>query len=164
MLYTGISYLALLTLNTVLIGQAPPKLYQNHHLDPISLLMDGSGLLKPGSGSAKKSGSIRIWNTDIFSMCHPCVSCTSQPDTANLLKYGSTLIWIRIHKTGWGINTLCQASSWSIYECGTLLWESLFLPFQRRAPTQRRVSYKGKQVLVMVYTGMQLEKVLTGID
>ena len=47
MLYgTGISYLALLTLNTVLIGQAPPKLYQNHHLDPISLLMDGSGLLK----------------------------------------------------------------------------------------------------------------------
>ena len=48
------------TLNIVLFGQAPPKPYQNHHLDPISLLMDGSGLLKPGSGSAKKPGSIRI--------------------------------------------------------------------------------------------------------
>ena len=31
-------------LNTVLIGQAPPKPYQTHHLDPISLLKDGSGL------------------------------------------------------------------------------------------------------------------------
>ena len=50
------------TLNTVLFGQAPPKPYQNHHLDPISLLMDGSGsgILKPGSGSAKKLGPIRI--------------------------------------------------------------------------------------------------------
>ena len=52
-------------LNTVLIGQAPPKPYQTHHLDPISLLIDGSGLLKPGSGSAKKPGSIRIQNTVI---------------------------------------------------------------------------------------------------
>ena len=39
------------TLNIVLFGQAPPKPYQNHHLDPISLFMDGSGfgLLKPVS-------------------------------------------------------------------------------------------------------------------
>ena len=56
-------YIISSTLNTVLFGQAPPKPYQNHHLDPISLLMDGSGLLKPGSGSAKKPGSIRIRNT-----------------------------------------------------------------------------------------------------
>ena len=49
-------------INTVLFGQAPPKPYQNHHLDPISLSMDGSGLLKPGSGLAKKPGSIRIRN------------------------------------------------------------------------------------------------------
>ena len=43
------------TLNTVLFGQTPPKPYQNPHLDPKSLLMDGSGsgLLKPGSGMAK---------------------------------------------------------------------------------------------------------------
>ena len=53
-----ISYLALLTL--FFFCQAPPKPYQNHHLDHISLLMDGSGLLKPGSGLAKKPGSIRI--------------------------------------------------------------------------------------------------------
>ena len=53
-----ISYLALLTL--FFFCQAPPKPYQNHHLDHISLLMDGSGLLKPGSGSAKKPGSVRI--------------------------------------------------------------------------------------------------------
>ena len=51
------------TLNVVLFGQTPPKPYQNHHLDPISLFMDGSGLLEPGSGSAKKPGSIRIRNT-----------------------------------------------------------------------------------------------------
>ena len=31
------------------------------HLDLINFLMDGSGLLKPGSGSAKIPGSIRIW-------------------------------------------------------------------------------------------------------
>ena len=50
------------TPNTVLFGQAPPKPYQNHPLDTISLLIDGSGsgLLKSGSGSAKKPGSIRI--------------------------------------------------------------------------------------------------------
>ena len=43
------------TLNTVLFGQTPPKPYQNPHLDPKSLLMDGSGsgLLKPRSGMAK---------------------------------------------------------------------------------------------------------------
>ena len=41
-------------------GQAPPKPCQNYHLDPISLFMDGSLLLKPGSGLAKKPGSIRI--------------------------------------------------------------------------------------------------------
>ena len=59
MLYAGIISS---TLNTVLFGQTPPKPYQNHHLDPISLLMDGSGsgLLKPGFRSAKKPGSIRI--------------------------------------------------------------------------------------------------------
>ena len=39
-------YIISSTLNTVLFGQAPPKPYQNHHLDPISLLMDKSGLLK----------------------------------------------------------------------------------------------------------------------
>ena len=50
------------TLNTVLFGQVPPKPSQNHHLNDISLLMDGSvsGFLKSGSGSAKKPGSIRI--------------------------------------------------------------------------------------------------------
>ena len=41
-------------------GQAPPKPCQNHHLDPKSLFMDGSVLLKPGSGLAKKPRSIRI--------------------------------------------------------------------------------------------------------
>ena len=51
-------------LNTVLFGQAPLKPYQNHHLDPKSLLMDGSGLLKPGS--AKKPESIRIRNTALI--------------------------------------------------------------------------------------------------
>ena len=45
------------TPNTALFDQAPPTPYQNHHLDPVSLLMDGSGLLKPGSVSAKKPGS-----------------------------------------------------------------------------------------------------------
>ena len=35
------------------IHSPAPKPYQNHHLDPISLLMDGSGLLKPGSGLVK---------------------------------------------------------------------------------------------------------------
>ena len=49
-----ISYLALLTLSFMV------RLLQKHHLDPVSLFMDGSGLLKPGSGSAKKPGSIRI--------------------------------------------------------------------------------------------------------
>ena len=45
------------TLNTVLFVQAPPKPYQTHHLDPISLLIDGSGLLKlkPGSGIGEKT-------------------------------------------------------------------------------------------------------------
>ena len=36
-------YIIFSPLNTGLFGQAPPKPYQNHHLDPISLLMDGSG-------------------------------------------------------------------------------------------------------------------------
>ena len=55
-------YLISSTLNTILFGQAPPKPYQNHYLDPINLFMDGSGsgLIKLGSGSAKKPGSIRI--------------------------------------------------------------------------------------------------------
>ena len=41
------------TLKTIIFGHAPLKPYQNH----ISLLIDGSGseLLKPGSGSAKKT-------------------------------------------------------------------------------------------------------------
>ena len=42
------------TLNTVLFGQVTPKSNKKHHLDPIGLLMDGSGFLKSGSGSAKK--------------------------------------------------------------------------------------------------------------
>ena len=42
------------TLHTVLFGQAPRKPDKNHHLELISLLMDGSGLFKPGSRSAKK--------------------------------------------------------------------------------------------------------------
>ena len=41
-------------------GKVSPKPYQNHHLNSISLLMFGSGLLKPGPGSAKKPESIRI--------------------------------------------------------------------------------------------------------
>ena len=47
------------TLNAVIFGQAPPKPYQNHQLDPISLVMDasGSGLLKPGSGPGPGPGS-----------------------------------------------------------------------------------------------------------
>ena len=49
-----ISYLALLILSFLV------RLLQNHHLDPISLLIDRSGHLKPGSGPAKKPGSIRI--------------------------------------------------------------------------------------------------------
>ena len=49
------------TINTVFFGQASPYPHQNHHLDLIHFLMDGSGLLKPGSGSAKIPGSIRIW-------------------------------------------------------------------------------------------------------
>ena len=50
-------------LNTVLFGQAPPKPYQNHHLDPISLFKDGSGLSKPDPDRREKPGSIRIRNT-----------------------------------------------------------------------------------------------------
>ena len=38
-----ISYFTLSTVNPVLFGQVRPKPYQKHHLDPISLLMDGSG-------------------------------------------------------------------------------------------------------------------------
>ena len=55
-------YFIFSTLNTVLFGQVTPKPNQKHHLDPIGLLMDGSGsgFLKSGSGSAKKPGSIRI--------------------------------------------------------------------------------------------------------
>ena len=49
------------TLNIVLFGQAPPKPYQNHHLDPISLPMDGSGLFKPGSGSETLILGCGIW-------------------------------------------------------------------------------------------------------
>ena len=52
-------YIISSTHNTVLFGQVPPKPYQNHHLDTKSLLMDGSGLIKPGSGSANKPGAIR---------------------------------------------------------------------------------------------------------
>ena len=48
-------YFTCSTLNTVLFVQAPPKPYQTHHLDPISLLIDGSGLLKPGSGIGEKT-------------------------------------------------------------------------------------------------------------
>ena len=59
-------YILSSTLNTLLFGQAPPKSYQNFHLDPISLLMEGSGLLKPVSGSAKKPGSIWIRNTALW--------------------------------------------------------------------------------------------------
>ena len=49
------------TLNTVLFGQVPLKPNQKH-LDPIVLFLT----LKPRSGSAKKPGFIRIWNTDIL--------------------------------------------------------------------------------------------------
>ena len=61
-----LAYFIFGTLNTVLFGQVPPKPSQNHHLNDISLLMDGSvsGFLK--SGSAKKPGSIQIRNTEIF--------------------------------------------------------------------------------------------------
>ena len=52
------SYLAPSTVNIILFGQGPPKPYQTHNIDLIGLLMDESGFLK--SGSAKKSGSIRI--------------------------------------------------------------------------------------------------------
>ena len=40
------------TLNTVLLVRLLQNLIkiQNQHLDPLSLLMDGSGILKPGSG------------------------------------------------------------------------------------------------------------------
>ena len=50
------------TINTVFFGQASPYPHQNHHLDLIHFLMDGSGsgFLKLGSGSTKKHGSIRI--------------------------------------------------------------------------------------------------------
>ena len=52
--FIGYRYIISSNLNTLLFGQFPPnsKTYQNYHLDPISLLMDGSGsgLLKPGSG------------------------------------------------------------------------------------------------------------------
>ena len=55
-----IVYFICSTLNTVLLGQASPIPYQNHLLDPVSLSMDGSGYLKPGSGSATKPESFRI--------------------------------------------------------------------------------------------------------
>ena len=60
-----ISYLLQHSQHTVLFVQVPPKTNQKHHLDPISLFMDGSGsrFLKSGSGSAIKPGSIRIRNT-----------------------------------------------------------------------------------------------------
>ena len=38
---------------TVFFGHVAPKPIQKHHLDPISLLMDGSGFLQSGSRSAK---------------------------------------------------------------------------------------------------------------
>ena len=48
-----IVYFICSTLNTVLFGQVSPKPNQKHHLDPIKLLMDGSGRIriseKPGS-------------------------------------------------------------------------------------------------------------------
>ena len=53
-------YIISTTLNTVLFGQAPPKPYQNHHLDPISLLMDKSGLLKLGSRSEAESIRLNV--------------------------------------------------------------------------------------------------------
>ena len=61
-------YFIFSTLITVLFGQVTPKPNQKHHLDPIGLLMDGSGsgFLKSRSGSAKKPGSIRIRNTTIY--------------------------------------------------------------------------------------------------
>ena len=40
-------YFIFCTLNIFLFGQAPPKPNQKNHLDPISLLMDGSGLKNP---------------------------------------------------------------------------------------------------------------------
>ena len=62
-----ISYLALSTVSTVLFGQVTPKPNQKHHLDPIGLLMDGSGsgFLKSGSGTAKKP-DIWIRNTGSY--------------------------------------------------------------------------------------------------
>ena len=49
----NVFFFMLSTLKTIIFGHAPLKPYQNH----ISLLIDGSGseLLKPGSGSAKKT-------------------------------------------------------------------------------------------------------------
>ena len=40
---SSLFYFIFSTLNTVFFGQVPPKPNQKHHLDPISLLMDGSG-------------------------------------------------------------------------------------------------------------------------
>ena len=52
-----ISYLALSTVNTQYspFWKVSPKPNQKHHLDLNGLLMDGSGFLKSGSGSAKKT-------------------------------------------------------------------------------------------------------------
>ena len=48
--------------STVFFCQAPPKPNQNHHLDPISFLMDGSrsGLLNPDLDWQKRTGSATL--------------------------------------------------------------------------------------------------------
>ena len=63
-------------LNTVLYGQAHPKPSQNHHLDPIRLIMDGSesGLLKT---------RIRI-----------CEKTRIHPDPKHWLFLSSSSIWV----------------------------------------------------------------------
>ena len=65
--------------NTVLFGKGPPKPYQNYHLDPISLLMDGSG-------SAKKPGSIRIRSTG-FILWEVPLGLTKGPQTELILLF-----------------------------------------------------------------------------
>ena len=67
--------------NTVLFGQAPPKPYQNHHLDSISLLMDGSGsgLLNPDTDRRKNpdpSGSETLLSSEFLSSnIYPILTC-----------------------------------------------------------------------------------------
>ena len=105
--------------NTVLFGKAPPKPYQNYHLDPISLLMDGSG-------SAKKPGSIRIRIT----VCNSYIA---------IVIFSSSAVWTPVNFS----STMWQAccTSWvgrTLCGCWRATWRRRRSCAWRRRRRQRR--------------------------